>query len=123
MADDGAHEETVVRDLGAHLHAGGAQIQVHLVVGARDGGERKVAHAVQFQLEGQRRLQVPVDPIFFELEANTKPCKSLQAYFSEKQEGEKKLSKVKKRKEMGCTRVVLPAQPPPPPSTPHLPQR
>lgn len=70
MADDGAHEEAVVRYLGAHLHAGGAQVQVHLVVGARDGGERKVPHAVQFQLEGQRRLQVPVDPVLFELDAH-----------------------------------------------------
>lgn len=56
MADDGTHEEAIVRDLGAHLHAGGAQVQVHLVVGTRDGGERKVTHAVQFQLESQRWL-------------------------------------------------------------------
>lgn len=75
VADDGAHKEAVVCDLGAHLHAGGAQVQVHLVIGTRDGGERKVAHAVQFQLEGQRWLQVPVDPILFKLEAHTKPCK------------------------------------------------
>lgn len=37
VADNGSHKETVVRNLCAHLHAGCTQVQVHLVVGARDG--------------------------------------------------------------------------------------
>lgn len=67
MADDGPHEEAVVRHLGAHLHTGRAQVQVHFVVGARDGSQGKVAHAVELQLEGQRRLQVAVDPVLLKL--------------------------------------------------------
>ena len=67
MADDGAHEEAVVGDLDAHLHARGAQVQVHLVVGAGNGGQVEVAHAVELQLEGQRWLQVSVDAVLLKL--------------------------------------------------------
>lgn len=47
MADDGTHEEAVVRHFCARLHTGGAQVKVHLVVGAGDGGQGKVPHAVE----------------------------------------------------------------------------
>lgn len=67
VADDGPHKEAVVGDLGAHLHPGGAQVQVHLVVGARDGRQGEVAHAIELQLESQRWLQVAVDPVLLEL--------------------------------------------------------
>lgn len=67
MANDGPHEEAVVRHLGAHFHAGCAQVQVHFVIGARDCGQSKVAHAVELQLEGERRLQVAVDPVLLKL--------------------------------------------------------
>lgn len=46
VADDGSHKEPVVRDLCAHLHTGSTQVQVHLVVGTRNGSEGKIAHAV-----------------------------------------------------------------------------
>lgn len=75
VADDGSDEEAVVGDLGALLHAGGPQVQVHLVVGAGDGGQGEVPHAVQLQLEGQSRLQVPVDPILLELHTHTHTSK------------------------------------------------
>lgn len=67
MADDGAHEEAVVRHLSANLHTGRTQVQVHLVVGARDGSQGKVAHAVELQLEGERRFKVPIDPVLLKL--------------------------------------------------------
>lgn len=67
VADDGPHKEAVVRHLGAHLHTGCTQIQVHFVVGARDSSQGKVAHAVELQLEGERWLQVAVDPVLLEL--------------------------------------------------------
>lgn len=67
MADDGPHKEAVVRHLCARLHPGGTQVQVHLVIGAGDGGQGKVAHAVELQLKGQGRLQVPVNTILLEL--------------------------------------------------------
>lgn len=67
VSDDGAHEEAIVRDLCPRLHAGGAQVQVHLVVGAGHGPQGEVTHAVQLQLEGQRRLQVSVDAILLKL--------------------------------------------------------
>lgn len=51
MADNGSYEEAVVRNLCAHLHAGCTQVQVHLVVGTWDGGQGKVAHAVELQLK------------------------------------------------------------------------
>lgn len=51
VADNGPHKETVVCNLCAHFHTGCTQVQVHLVVGARDGGQGKIAHAVELQLE------------------------------------------------------------------------
>lgn len=67
VADDGPHEETVVRNLCAHLHTGSTQVQVHLVVGTRHGGEGKVPHAIELQLERQRRLQMAIDPVLLKL--------------------------------------------------------
>lgn len=67
VANDGPHEEAVVCHFGAHLHTGRTQVEVHFVVGARDGGQGKVAHAVELQLEGERRLQVAVDPVLLKL--------------------------------------------------------
>lgn len=69
MADDGADEEAVVRHFRALLHFGGAQVKVHLVVGAGHGGQVKAAHAAELQLEGQGGLQVTVNAIFRELRA------------------------------------------------------
>lgn len=69
MADDGADEEAVVRHFRALLHFGGAQVQVHLVVGAGHGGQVKAAHAAELQLEGQGGLQMTVNAIFRELRA------------------------------------------------------
>lgn len=51
MADNGSHEEPVVRNLRAHFHARRTQVQVHLVVGTRDGRQGKITHAVELQLE------------------------------------------------------------------------
>lgn len=51
MADNGSHKETVVRNLCAHFHTRCAQVQVHLVVGAWDGSQGKITHAVELQLE------------------------------------------------------------------------
>lgn len=67
MADDCSDKESIVGNLCAHLHTGCAQVQVHLVVGAGNGGQCKIAHAVELQLESQRRLQVSIDPVFFKL--------------------------------------------------------
>ena len=67
VADDGSDEEAVIGDLGTFLHTGGAQVQVHFVVGTGHGCQVKVTHAVQLQLEGQSRLQVPVDTVLLEL--------------------------------------------------------
>lgn len=67
MAYDGPNKEAVVGDLGALLHTGGAQVQVHLVVGTGQRLQVEVAHAVELQLKGQRRLQVPVDTVLLEL--------------------------------------------------------
>lgn len=67
MAHDGADEEAVVGGLGARLHLGSPQVEVHLVIGAGNGRQVEVAHAAQLQLEGQRRLQVPVDAVLCKL--------------------------------------------------------
>lgn len=67
VADDGPYEEAIVCDLRALLHARGPQVLVHLVVGAGHGRQVEVAHTVQLQLEGQRRLQVPVNTVLLEL--------------------------------------------------------
>lgn len=67
MADNGSYEESVVCDLGPLLHPGGAEIKLHLVVGARNGRQVKVPHAVELQLEGQSRLQVAINAILLEL--------------------------------------------------------
>lgn len=71
MPHDGADEEAVVCGLGARLHLGSTQVEVHLVVGTGDGRQVEVAHAAQLQLEGQRRLQVPVDAVLCELGTGT----------------------------------------------------
>ena len=68
MADDGPDKEAVVRDLCAYFHSRGPQVQVHLVVGTGDGGQGKVAHAVELQLKGQRWFQVTVDPVLLKLQ-------------------------------------------------------
>ena len=70
MPDDDPDEEPVVRDLGALLHSGGTQVQVHLVVGAGHGGHVEVSQPAELQLEGQGRLQVTVDAIFCKLRAD-----------------------------------------------------
>jgi len=67
VAYDGTDKEAVVGDLCPLLDARGSQVQVHLVVGAGHGRQVEVPHAVQLQLEGQRRLQVTVDAVLLEL--------------------------------------------------------
>lgn len=67
VPDDDADEEPVVRHLGALLHSGGAQVQVHLVVGTGHGGHVKVSQPTELQLEGQGRLQVTVNAILCKL--------------------------------------------------------
>lgn len=69
MPDDGADEEPVVGHFQAFLHFGGAQVQVHLVVGAGHGGQIEAAHPAELQLEGQGGFQVTVNAIFCELRA------------------------------------------------------
>lgn len=71
MADNGSYEETVVCDLGPLLHPSGTEIKLHLVVGARNGGQVKVPHAVELQLEGQSRLQIAINTILLELRSGT----------------------------------------------------
>ena len=70
VPDDDPDEEPVVRDLGTLLHSGGAQVQVHLVVGTGHGGHVEVSQPAELQLEGQGRLQVTVDAIFCKLRAD-----------------------------------------------------
>lgn len=67
MTDNGSYEETVVCDLGPLLHPSRAEIKLHLVVGARNGSQVKVPHAVELQLEGQSRLQIAINTILLEL--------------------------------------------------------
>lgn len=67
VAHYGTDEEAVVGGLGACLHLGSPQVEVHLVIGAGNGHQVEVAHAAQLQLEGQRRLQVPVDAVLCKL--------------------------------------------------------
>lgn len=67
MPHNGTDEEAIVGGLGARLHLGCPEVEVHLVVGTGDGCEVKVTHAAQLQLEGQRRLQVPVDAVLCKL--------------------------------------------------------
>ena len=67
VAHDGADEEAVVGGLSARLHFGSPQVEMHLVVGAGNGRQVEVAHAAQLQLEGKRRLQVPVDAVLCKL--------------------------------------------------------
>ena len=69
MPDDGADEESVVCHLRAFFHFGGAQVQVHLVVGAGHGGQIEAAHPAELQLEGQGGFQVTVNAIFCKLRA------------------------------------------------------
>ena len=71
MSDDGADEEPVVHHLGSLLDLGRAEVDVEPVVVGGDRLEVEVAHAVEFELEGERRLQVPVDAVLVEL--NRKP--------------------------------------------------
>lgn len=44
-----------------------AEVEVHAVVGNRNGLQVKVLHAVDLQLEGQGRLQVAVDAVLGKL--------------------------------------------------------
>lgn len=67
VPDDGAHEESVVGDLLTLGDLGLAQVEVHLVVGGGDVDQVKVAQPVDLQLEGQARLQVPVDLVLAKL--------------------------------------------------------
>lgn len=67
VADNGSHKETVVGNLRAHFHTRCAQVQVHLVVGTWDGGQGKITHAVELQLESQRWFQMTIDPVFLKL--------------------------------------------------------
>lgn len=71
VADNGSYEESVVCDLGPLLHPSRAEIKLHLVVGARNGSQVKVPHAVEFQLEGQSRLQIAINTILLELRSAT----------------------------------------------------
>lgn len=71
VADDGSYKETVVCDLGPLLHPSRAEIKLHLVVGARNGSQVKVPHAVELQLEGQSRLQIAINTILLELRSGT----------------------------------------------------
>lgn len=69
MPYDSPHEEAVVCHLCSYFHFRCSQVEVHLMVGTWDGSEVEVSHPVQLQLESQSWLQMPVDPIFFKLEA------------------------------------------------------
>ena len=51
-------------------YLGLAEVEVHAVVGDGDGLEVEVPHAVDLELEGQRRLQVPVDAVLRELKTH-----------------------------------------------------
>ena len=68
MTNDRSDEEAVVCNFSTHRHTGSTEIQVHLVVGTGDGGQGKVAHAVELQLKGQRWFQVTVDPVLLKLQ-------------------------------------------------------
>jgi len=47
MPDDSPHEEPVVCHFCSHFNFGCSQVEVHFVVGTRDGSEIKVPHTVQ----------------------------------------------------------------------------
>lgn len=68
MPDDGAYEEPVVCHFCPFFHFGGAQVQVHLVVGAGHCGQIEAAHPTELQLVGQGGLQVTVNAIFCKLQ-------------------------------------------------------
>ena len=44
-----------------------AQIEMHSMIGNRNSFQVKISHSVNFQLESESRLQMPVDVIFFKL--------------------------------------------------------
>lgn len=67
VADNGSDEESVVCDLSPLLYPSRAKIKLHLMVGARNSRQVKVPHAVEFQLEGQSRLQIAINTILLEL--------------------------------------------------------
>lgn len=67
VADNGSYEESVVCDLSPLLHPSGAEIKLHLVVGAWYGRQVKVPHAVELQLEGQSWFQIAINTILLEL--------------------------------------------------------
>lgn len=67
MTDNCSDKETIIGDLCAHLHTGCTQVKMHFVIGTWDGSERKIAHAVELQLECECRLQVPIDPVLLKL--------------------------------------------------------
>ncbi len=55
---------------------------MHAVVGDGDGLEVEVAHAVDLELEGERRLQVAVDPVLDELRHNNNDQQTMMATFA-----------------------------------------
>ena len=67
MPNDGPDEEPVVRDLPAPVDLGPPEVEVHLVVGDRDGVQVIVLQPVQLQLEGECRLEVPEDHVLLEV--------------------------------------------------------
>ena len=76
MSDDAAYEEPEVGDLDARVHLlRFAQVEMHAVVGNRNEFEVEVFHAIDFELESQRRLQVSVDTILLELRGKRKSFK------------------------------------------------
>ena len=67
MSDDRSHEKAMIHDLSPLLDLRRAEVDVQAVVVRGHGFEVEVAHAIEFQLEGERRFQVPVYPILVEL--------------------------------------------------------
>ena len=68
VSNDAAYEEPEVGDLDAGVHLlRFAQVEMHAVVGNRNEFEVEVFHAIDFELESQRWLQVPVDTVLLEL--------------------------------------------------------
>jgi len=66
MPYDRANEEAIIRNLLALGNLGLPEVQMHLLIGRRKCLEIVSSHAVQFQLEGAARLEMPVDSILDE---------------------------------------------------------
>ena len=71
VADDAAGEHAVVGDLEALGALGLAQVEVDLQVARRNELEVEGAQAVDLELEGEARLQVPVDLVLVEAVAGS----------------------------------------------------